>query len=220
MNLSTTLKIIAGLPKSVFLNARYLGLTGIIKLPIFVSWRTQFIKLSGRITFSAPLSIGMVRIGIGGSGTASRTPSKLELNGNINFGKGVILGGGGTLVTVNSSSHLTIGNDVQITGDTKILCADEIKIGDDSVISWDCQIMDTDFHSIKVCGQVMNKNKPIIIGKHCWIGSRCCITKGTVIPDGCIIASDSTITKSINQPNAVYTGMPLRMLQEGVDWER
>lgn len=43
--------------------------------------------------------------------------------------------------------------------------------GNNSIISWDCLILDTDFHRIYKDGNMINENKPIEIGNHVWIGA-------------------------------------------------
>lgn len=53
--------------------------------------------------------------------------------------------------------------------------------------------MDTDFHTIVQhdddlqIPSVLNYDKPIYIGKKCWICSRCLILKGSYLKDDCIL---------------------------------
>ena len=91
--------------------------------------------------------------------------------------------------------HLIFGDGVCITAESSIICYDRIEIGDDSLISWECQLMDTDFHSIRQSdaqegstGSVLlNPDAPIYIGRHCWICSRCMVLKGSTMEDDCVL---------------------------------
>ena len=78
--------------------------------------------------------------------------------------------------------------------------------------------MDTDFHNIYKDGQIINHNKPIIIGDNCWIGMNCTILKGTIIPNGSIIAAGSTVTKKLPKENCVYVNNDF--VKEIDDWEK
>ena len=78
--------------------------------------------------------------------------------------------------------------------------------------------MDSDFHNIIEVNtsKVMTKQKTITIGNHVWIGWRCTILKGTSIPDDCIVASNSKISKVFNQSN-VMIGKN-NILKENINW--
>ena len=78
--------------------------------------------------------------------------------------------------------------------------------------------MDTDFHNIYKDGQVINPNKPINIGNHCWIGMNCTILKGSSIPDGSIIAAGSTVTKALSKGKCIYVNNDA--VKEIDDWEK
>lgn len=63
------------------------------------------------------------------------------------------------------------------TGESHIVASEKISIGSDSIVSWNTQILDTDFHKIYVNGCVTNENEEIIIGNHVWIASGVTILK-------------------------------------------
>jgi acetyltransferase-like isoleucine patch superfamily enzyme len=54
----------------------------------------------------------------------------------------------------------------------------------------------------------------VIIGNDIWIGARVTILYGSIIPDGCVIGSGSTVTRHDKlEPNCVYVGgFPLRKI--------
>jgi maltose O-acetyltransferase len=55
--------------------------------------------------------------------------------------------------------------------------------------------------------------KPVIIERGCWIGMGTTILPGITIAEGCVIAADSTVTKS-TAPNGLYTGTPARRIKD------
>lgn len=114
-----------------------------------------------------------------------------------------------------------IGSNTMISGETKIIAQKSICIGNDCIISWDSQIMDTDFHSIyEKDGIKKEQSSEIVVSDHVWIGSRCNILKGSHIPSDSIIASGSTIIGKLVLRACIYTGLPIRILKKNVEWKR
>lgn len=107
-----------------------------------------------------------------------------------------------------------IGNNVAIGDRTEIHAGKNVSIGDNSIIAWDCCIMDRDYHKIEGDKELP---KPVIIGKNVWIGCRVLILKGVTVGDGAVIAAGSVVTKDV-PPCAVVGGNPARVLKEDVKW--
>ena len=63
--------------------------------------------------------------------------------------------------------------------------------------------------------EVLNE---IVIGSHVWIGCGVKIYKGTVIPDGSVIAANSVVRGVFTTPGSLIGGHPARVLREGVHW--
>jgi acetyltransferase-like isoleucine patch superfamily enzyme len=79
--------------------------------------------------------------------------------------------------------------------------------------------MDTDFHTItNAQSEIQNPPAEISVGNKVWIGCRSLILKGSVIPDGCIIAANSLVTKELNGINQVFGKQPLRVLSQNISW--
>lgn len=212
-------RIFLGLPKSLYICLRSLKFKDAIKLPILVSANTKLCSLSGSIRFTEKLRPGMLRIGLDGAGTSLHMPTAFENQGELICGDNVRIGGGCQICTVAKESSLSIENGVRIMGESHIVAADSVTIGEKTIISWDTQIMDTDFHKIMVNGVEKPVNAPVHIGKNCWIASRVNILKNTTIPSGCVIASSSTIRGTLDTENAVYSGYPIKILAKDISWE-
>lgn len=95
-----------------------------------------------------------------------------------------------------------------------------IKIGDDCMFSENIDIWNTDSHQIiDEYGNVINKNRPIIIGNHVWIGKNASVLKGVIVEDNSIIGMSSVVTKNVDK-NSIYVGNPARKVKGCVDWIR
>ena len=108
----------------------------------------------------------------------------------------------GARIDVGVGGILELKNGVNINAFTKVICANKISIGENTGISWDCQIMDDDFHRLAFWGEKQNDNT-ITLGKNVWVGCRTAIYKGVTIADGCMIASDTIIKRKFNNPDSI-----------------
>jgi len=94
----------------------------------------------------------------------------------------------------------------------------KLTIGDDCAISWNCQFLDDDHQEIFYSDKQQKKNG-IIIGNHVWIGCGAQIYKGTVIPNGCVIASNSVVKAEFTSQNSLIGGVPARIIKSNVEWD-
>jgi acetyltransferase-like isoleucine patch superfamily enzyme len=101
-------------------------------------------------------------------------------------------------------AHLDIGNECVIGDRTEIHCQENISIGDKTIMSWDCVIMDTDYHSTQGGAAYTS---PVTIGENVWIGCRAIILKGVTIGDNAIVAAGAVVTKDVH-PNTLVAGNP------------
>lgn len=134
------------------------------------------------------------------------------------------------------SGLVIIGDRSYIANDTNLICVNNIQIGNDVLISWDCTIYDNDSHSVYwtgrkndvinmvndylECGEI-NKNKdwsnviskPIKIEDKVWIGFGVTILKGVTIGEGAVVAANSVITKDV-PPYTVVAGNPAKFVKK------
>jgi len=137
-------------------------------------------------------------------------------------GKALFLGdysiGRGCRIDIAENATLEVGHTGYVNANTRFIIHHHLKIGQDCAISWDCQFLDDDFHSISYEGK-KEKEEGIEIGNHVWIGNYVKIYKGTRIPDGCVIAADSSVRGIFTEKNCLIAGNPARVVKEGVRWE-
>lgn len=209
-----------GIFKTLYLNFRVLPFAQAIKLPIYCTAYTEFYSLRGRVVFDCPARHGLVKIGFLAHNmfVPSNNITLLEIDGEIRIG-----GRGdfapGVSISVAKHAILRIGKEFFINSRVRIVCHELIDIGAWARIAWESQIYDTNFHYIidKSTGDICKKNKPIQIGNNVWVGNRTTVTGGAVIPDFCIVASNSVCTKNYSEipPDSIIGGVPAKLIKTG-----
>lgn len=126
---------------------------------------------------------------------------------------------GGDYIFEKESGFISIGQRVHI-GKSTFISIDEIVIGDDVTIAWDCLFYDHNSHSV-VWEERMNdtiqelkdirngdspirnkdwsvvKSAPIHVEDKVWIGTGCKILKGVTIGEGAVVAAGSVVVKDV-----------------------
>jgi acetyltransferase-like isoleucine patch superfamily enzyme len=120
------------------------------------------------------------------------------------------------LTTLSKDSKLIIGDNVGISG--SVICvAEEINIGNNTLVGANTRIFDNDFHSINHEERGIDaeniKSKKIIIGENVLIGANCLIIKGVNIGNNSIIGAGSVVTGAI-EDNSVYSGNPAKFIKK------
>jgi acetyltransferase-like isoleucine patch superfamily enzyme len=118
---------------------------------------------------------------------------------------------------VHISGDFSIG-DSHMNAHARIICGDEIMIGDNVAISWNFQIIDDDRHQIIIDGEEPCPTGPIEIQDNVWIGHDVSVHKDTTIHEGSVVASNSVVKSDI-PPNTLAAGCPARVIKENVEWE-
>lgn len=222
MNFSNTISILLGIPKSIFINFKYFPIKIAMRLPILVSKNTLIKGVNGKITLPKNIKTGIIRFGFGNIGIfdSERSKSIWQVNGEAIFeGRANI--GHGSRLSINSNGKIKIGKNLDISAESTIICSNYISIGNDCLISWECLIMDTDFHYIKnENGEILNRDKAINIGNNVWIACRNTILKGSSISNNTVVAANSTIYNEIKGENQIIGGNPCKILRNNTFWNK
>lgn len=201
---------------SVFLNLFY-AFTGFFRFRIFADFGSTISMMpSARLRIDKRLYLGGSYIGDMSKAKASLLmyrKSCFHAAGKVKLGPGVG-------IVVGNGGKLTIGDNTYITANSIIYCSKEIEIGSDCAISWNTTIIDTDFHHIYYPDGTTNElSKPVKIGNRVWIGSNTTILKGVTIGDNSVIGANTLVNKDV-PPNCLAVGNPMRIIREGIDWEK
>ncbi|MEY4455854.1 MAG: hypothetical protein RLY15_118 [Bacteroidota bacterium] len=178
---------------------------------IFASKSTK-IRGVKKITTLSKLQVGLEEVSfmLSSDKTFLNIRGELVVQGNAYIGKG-------SRVDVGVHGKLVL-NRVFINANCLFVISNGLEIGDNTVISWNCQFIDDDFHKINYDGKV-ESSKIIRIGNHVWIGANSVILKGVSIADGCVIAANSIVTKSVTEQNVLIAGNPAKIIKSEIQWE-
>lgn len=129
----------------------------------------------------------------------------------------------GTLLLFAHNGNISIGNNCYIGFGTQIWSANEIVIGNNVLISHNCNIIDTNSHEENYLERKESYNKmlikghptenvnvkssPIIIEDYVWISYNVSILKGVKIGKGAIIGAGSVVLKDV-KPFTMVAGSP------------
>lgn len=206
--------------KTLRFNFHYFSFRDAIKLPVLVTKKVHLRNLKGEVKINGRVRFGMIRLGFDTLGIIDypRERAVWEVFGKVIFEGSASLGAA-VKISVLETGIFRMGDHFTVTGLSRFIVADTIEIGKECLISWDVQIMDTDFHDITdKYGNIMNPTSPIKIGDHVWIGCKTLVLKGTEIPSNVIIGADSLVSSHLTESNAIYGGKPLKPLKREIEW--
>lgn len=143
----------------------------------------------------------------------------------IIVGKNCVINGDLTAI----GGKITIGDYVIINENTKVFSNQEITIEDHVMISWGCNIIDSNMHSLHSADRIRDTmtaaeairnntigenvdrshvvTKPVHIRESAWIGFNAIIMKGVTIGKGAVVGAGSVVTKDVPD-YAVVAGNP------------
>jgi acetyltransferase-like isoleucine patch superfamily enzyme len=188
--------------KTLRFNFHYFGFKGLFKPRFVIARNVKFGKLKGFI--SCPNKFAIVNFGFyknkGYPLVKGRT--FFSNNGSLIVKKHLCLGYGSSF-SIESNAKVEI-NDCTIGCFSHIYIVKGLSIGDQVMISWNVQIMDTDIHEIlDTMNNIINSPKEIRIGDNAWLCSRSIVLKNASIMKNCILASNSFISKPVDKENCI-----------------
>ena len=120
--------------------------------------------------------------------------------------------------------HIFIGDRCLINSNITFMDGADIRIGDETLIAPNVMLI-TAGHSLVPEERVITDpetgafkagisiNKPITIGRQCWIGAGAIILGGVTIGDGTTVGAGAVVTKSL-PPRVFAAGNPARVIRE------
>lgn len=207
--------------KSIYFNFKMFPTKTALRLPILFYGNVVFRSLKGKVEIRSHVYTGMIKFGVREwYVTTARPQVTITNNGTIIF-NGPIRFLQGSYIAVARNATLEFGSNGSLCGsDVKIMCFDHIHIGDNVRITWNVQLYDTSFHYIEIEGrpqESLKLTKPIILGNNIWIGNTTTISKGSVLPSDCVVASNSLVNKDLSsaKPYSLIAGVPAKVKCDG-----
>jgi acetyltransferase-like isoleucine patch superfamily enzyme len=162
---------------------------------------------------------GFIRIGAPNTDFVHKKDiTYLNIRGSFTSGGSIIIGKGCRL-DVAKDAYLNIGQHSFIQPFTTIIIQHGLSIGEFCAISWNCQFLDEDFHTIQYENQRKVKDNQIIIGDRVWIGSNVSVYKGAVIGNNSVVVSHSVVKDQFEEENVLIAGNPARIIKRNISWK-
>lgn len=210
--------------KTLLINLKLFSIPVALRFPIKVYGN---IKLSvvrrGSVVFTCPVKAGIIKLGQNYVGTIDdKYLRTVWMVGGTIIVHGKVNVGAGSAINVDRNAVLELGDKFFITGRSTIIARKKVVFGKQCLVSWNVQIMDTDFHSIFDSSSLyINEDKPIYVGNKVWIGCNSSILKGVTIGNDVVIAAGTVVTKNILSSGVVYGGIGRdgNILRMGITWK-
>lgn len=185
--------------KTIFFNFYYLPFRQAIKFPVFL-YNIKISYLGGRVYIkSEKIKPGLIQLGFCGVPIFNEAKFVWRNKGTVIF-NGFTYIGNNSGICCYPGATLSFGSNFVATNNIKIECFKSIQFGANNRFAWECIIMDSSQHRIKnENGEYVGSDaSEIQTGRNCWIASRCMLLKGAKLPNYCIVAAGTTITKDFS----------------------
>lgn len=205
---------------TIFLNFKFLPFKQAVYLPLFVYGGIKLYALSGKIVLrSETIKLGMIHIGKDlDHNPVSVLPIKLVIYDELIFTGPALISGGSTITVWRGK--IIFGKNVLIGSGCQIKAVEHVSIGDNSIITSLCTVMDTNVHYVKNTDSdnIYKNSSPIHIGKNCWVNSNTVISKGAYLSDNCIVGRNSiyNLSSKICVKNSFYAGIPAKLIKSNI----
>lgn len=202
--------------KTLYFNFTAFNLKNAVKIPVLVGYNVKLYEI-GRIDFLESIKPGMLSLGVKRFEGIDDSSQKLMFRnrGIIEIGNRIKIHPGARLL-IGSKGLLKIMGKNTIGCHSRVVCHKGITIGINSGCSWECQLMDTDFHFVidLEAQKPLKRRAPIYIGNDVFIGNHCNVSKGSKIPNGSILSSWSNVSGSFIKKgeNLLISGNPAKVI--------
>lgn len=197
----------------------YFKFSQAILFPVLVHRKVEFHSLKGELKLEK-YTTGIVKIGFRGSEIASKkdnTVLNIKANAKLFFSGSAVIGSGSRL---SIDGVCKFGENFIISCSAIIICDEKILFGNNVLISWGVQVMDTSQHALGKLtdANVAKVNGEIYIGNKVWIGSMVTVLKNSKILDNSIIATNTLVNKLYDGSNVLIAGVPGKIVKRDVAW--
>ena len=114
-------------------------------------------------------------------------------------------------------ASIDIGEGAELSGTSITARSTAVRVGRGVLVAPNCVIVDSDFHApwppeARATEPGMERDAPVTIGDHAWLGMQCIVLKGVTIGEGAIVGAGSVVTRDI-PPRTLAAGAPARVIR-------
>jgi acetyltransferase-like isoleucine patch superfamily enzyme len=149
-----------------------------------------------------------------------------EMPAGVRIGRGasVYLG---TMFDAGPRGRISLGDFALVHG-ARIICDEEVVIGDHALISWNVVLMDTYRVPLdpaarrRELARVPGRRprhldagapaRPVRLGRNVWIGFEACVLPGVTVGEGAVVGARSVVAEDV-PPYTVVAGNPARVVR-------
>ena len=211
--------------KTLYFNFKKFPLHTAKKLPVFFYGQVKFASIIGKIQIDGPIKRGMIGFGQPYEmNTLHKGIAEINILGTLVF-KGHVQFGKDYFIYIGENAYCEFGHMSSLGSYAKLICIENIVLGNYARFGSECQIMDTNFHQMidTTIGEKLKMTGPIAIGNYNYVGSRVTIMQNTKTPDYCTIASNSLCNKNYTDlgTHILIGGIPSQLIRTNIsrDWE-
>lgn len=150
-------------------------------------------------------------------GLCDRPPSRLSIGERSIVNARIVSDREGSIVAVGRDSFI---------GDSLLVCATRIEVGNDVLISWGCTFVDHHSHAVTWPERSRDvsewyagrkdwkhvRTAPIRVQDRAWIGFNSIVLAGVTVGEGAVVGCGSVVTKDV-APYTVVAGNPARVIR-------
>ncbi|MBD5538401.1 MAG: acyltransferase [Desulfovibrio sp.] len=112
---------------------------------------------------------------------------------------------------------IDIGEGAELSGTSITARSTAVRVGRHVLIAPNCVIVDSDFHApwppeARATDPGMERDAPVTIGDHAWLGMQCIVLKGVTVGEGAMVGAGSVVTRDI-PPRTLAAGAPARVIR-------
>ncbi|TGX80313.1 acyltransferase [Palleniella muris] len=206
--------------RSIYFNFRYLPLGQAIYLPIWITTNFRYKLSRGQLVLSKPYRRSVFLGDCGSFGLQQFHGGLYLAEGAKLILHGMTVLGEGTVLRCDKNSVIELGNNFYCNKNCFLRSSELIQFGAECSLGWNVQINTNDGHVIVHNGTRSDCIGAVKFGNNVWLTSNVIVTKGVKVADGCIIAQGAVVTKSIEDNNVLVGGVPARVINQNVYWEK
>lgn len=161
-----------------------------------------------------------IRLGGGKSPAmnASKGCLRLDKTSKIIF-KGKATISEGTVIRCDKGGTIQFGDQYYCNCNCYFRSGSMISFGDNCSLGWNVTINTSDGHHIWHKNVKVDMDGPVRIGNHVWLTPDVSILKNASIPDNCIVAQKSVVTKEFQDEYCLIGGIPAKVISYNIDWK-